>query len=165
MAGTTIVLITGADRGLGLAVVKALCKSTTQYTILLSAKSLADAIQAVKGVREEFLVEEGRIIPYEIDVTVDDSIHRAAQKIDLTYGRLDVLINNAGLCLCWICKINLTLIVLRCSSRLCTRRWASLGTRSMGWLVGRQRCRIASDDDGSGTSSATIVQSSTIVRI
>ncbi|CEJ89179.1 hypothetical protein VHEMI05037 [[Torrubiella] hemipterigena] len=95
----TIVLITGADRGLGLAMVKALSSSTNEYTLLLSAKSFPDAAQAARDVQEEFPAANDRIIPYEIDVTSDDSIHAAALAIERTHGRIDTLINNAGVLL------------------------------------------------------------------
>lgn len=91
-----IVLITGADRGLGLAMVKALSTSANQYTVLLSAKSFHDAAKAASDLQDEFPAAKDRIIPYEIDVTSDDSIHAAAQSIERTHGRIDVLINNAG---------------------------------------------------------------------
>jgi NADP-dependent 3-hydroxy acid dehydrogenase YdfG len=53
MADKHIVLITGANTGLGLEVVKALYKSDLPYEIILGARSVDKANQAIASVKEE----------------------------------------------------------------------------------------------------------------
>ena len=96
MASNPIVFITGANAGLGLQTIKSLCKSTKAYTILLGGRSTDKANAAAKEVQAEFLDTNSVIATVQVDIEDDDSISRAFEFITKKYGRLDVLINNAG---------------------------------------------------------------------
>lgn len=84
-------LITGANRGLGLA----WCKQLGQmdYTILLTARSLDKA----KASAEELKKEGIDAHPHRLDVTDEASIEKLANLVQEKYGKLDILINNAGI--------------------------------------------------------------------
>ncbi|KAF1734845.1 3-keto-steroid reductase [Beauveria bassiana] len=93
-----IVLITGAAAGIGLEAVKALVGSQhASYDILLSARKLAQAQAAAEDITRDFPSAVSIVIPLEIDVSSDKSIEEAADLIQSRYGRIDVLVNNAGL--------------------------------------------------------------------
>lgn len=96
MPSSTIVLITGANTGLGLETVKSLCRSSSAYTILLGGRSLDKANAAAKEAREEYPDTASTIEPIQIDIEVDASISEAFENVESQYGRVDVLLNNAG---------------------------------------------------------------------
>lgn len=90
-----IVLITGANTGLGFATVQALCGSNRTYTILLGGRSLDKAEEAAKEAQRT--VKNGTTVEaIQIDIEDDESISKLEKAITEKYGRIDVLINNAG---------------------------------------------------------------------
>lgn len=122
MASSTILLITGANTGLGFETVKALCRSSKSYTILLGGRNLDKAKAAAQTAKQEYPDSPSAIAPIQVDVEDDDSISQALDHISSQYGRLDVLINNAGepagrLLSC------LKLMLCRCSVGSSVRSW------------------------------------------
>lgn len=95
---STIVLITGANTGLGFETVKALCQSKKTYTILLGGRSLAKAQAAVETAQSLRASSSTKLEAVQIDIEDDASISALVDKITKDYKRLDVLINNAGKC-------------------------------------------------------------------
>ncbi|KAM5357008.1 hypothetical protein ACJZ2D_016711 [Fusarium nematophilum] len=96
MSSNQILLITGANAGLGFQTVRSLCQSNKAYTILLSGRSLEKATTAVEKVSGEFPQTLSTIKALQLDIEDDDSINNAFNLISNDYGRLDILINNAG---------------------------------------------------------------------
>ncbi len=96
MDQTSIVLITGANTGLGFEMVKALCSSETAYEVLLGGRSVAKAEQAANAVMKEFPSTRSKVWPIQIDIEDDESIQRTFDEVQTKFGRLDTLINNAG---------------------------------------------------------------------
>ena len=90
MNNKRIALITGANKGIGFETARQLGKQ--QITVLLGARDTAKAEAAATKLRSEGL----EVHPLQLDVTDTVSIHRAAEKVATKFGRLDILINNAG---------------------------------------------------------------------
>lgn len=93
---STIVLITGANTGLGYEAIKALLKTNNTYTILLGCRSISKGEAAIKSLQSEVPDSKSIIAPVQVDVESDESIQAAFDTISKEYGRVDVLINNAG---------------------------------------------------------------------
>ena len=91
-----IILITGGNTGIGLAIVKALCQSPIAYHILLGCRTVQKGEDAIKTIKTEVPNTTSTTSTIQIDVTSDDSIQKAAEYVSTTYSRLDTLINNAG---------------------------------------------------------------------
>ncbi|MGH8095622.1 MAG: SDR family oxidoreductase [Chthoniobacterales bacterium] len=83
-------LITGANKGIGLETARQLGQKN--MTVLLGARDLKKAEKAAEELRKEGI--DAR--PIELDVNKAESIKRAAERVEHDFGRLDILINNAG---------------------------------------------------------------------
>lgn len=86
----SIALVTGANRGIGLATSRALAQ--TGACVVLTGRRLVDAEAAAASLRQEGL----DVRALELDVTSSDSITAAAERVARDQGRLDILVNNAG---------------------------------------------------------------------
>ena len=91
MNNTPVVIVTGASRGLGAAVARWLAKVGS--AIMLVARSgdkLADVAADVRRLGGEPLV-------FEADVSDYDACRTAVEKTLVRFGRIDSLVNNAGI--------------------------------------------------------------------
>ncbi|KAI1069510.1 hypothetical protein LB507_008557 [Fusarium sp. FIESC RH6] len=94
MDGRKLVLVTGANTGLGFQIVKAICGSDKGYEVLVGGRSIEKAEQAVKDLKNEFPASHLHAI--QVDIEDDTSIASAFEYVKGKYGKLDALINNAG---------------------------------------------------------------------
>ena len=86
-----VVVITGASSGLGEATARLLCAEGA--CVVLGARRL-DRIQALA---EELGTRGGRAIAVATDVTSSEQVKRLVDTAVQAFGRIDVMINNAGL--------------------------------------------------------------------
>ncbi|KAK2594461.1 hypothetical protein QQS21_007807 [Conoideocrella luteorostrata] len=96
MADSSIVFITGANTGIGFETVKALVQSPSPYYIFMGSRDLTKAGNAIVELKDIMARSKSTVEPVQIDVTDDESIQRAAETVQAKFGRIDVLINNAG---------------------------------------------------------------------
>lgn len=85
-----VILITGANGGLGQAIARAFLLESTENLVWLGVRANRDVADALA---KEF---PGRTHVIELDVTSADHWKRAIETINAQSQRLDVLINNAG---------------------------------------------------------------------
>ncbi|GAA4904669.1 NAD(P)-dependent dehydrogenase (short-subunit alcohol dehydrogenase family) [Nonomuraea thailandensis] len=88
-----VALVTGANKGLGLATARQLAERGC--TVLLGSRDPGRGLEAAAELTGAGLTAR----PVRIDVTDDASVTEAAAFIEREYGRLDVLVNNAGVLL------------------------------------------------------------------
>ncbi|MFC4099754.1 SDR family oxidoreductase [Paenibacillus xanthanilyticus] len=86
-----IALITGANKGIGLEIARQL--GNKGMMVLVGARHLPKAEEAAAQLQAERI----RAYPVELDVTNQEQIGYAAARIEKEYGKLDVLVNNAGI--------------------------------------------------------------------
>lgn len=87
---TRIALITGGNKGIGLETARQLARKG--ITVVIGCRDTAKGQAAAATLQKEGL--HASVVALE--VTQQDSIESAARKIEQDYGRLDILINNAG---------------------------------------------------------------------
>lgn len=85
-----IAVVSGASRGLGFETCRQLGKQG--YRVLLTARDQVKGKAATDLLRKEGL----NVDFYPLDVTEAESVSVLADHLDRNYGRLDVLVNNAG---------------------------------------------------------------------
>jgi NAD(P)-dependent dehydrogenase (short-subunit alcohol dehydrogenase family) len=88
---STIALVTGANRGIGLEVVHQLAKRGLR--VVLGARDQAKGEMAAKSLTQKGL----SVFPYQLDVTDQPSIDRLCADVTTNFGRLDILVNNAAI--------------------------------------------------------------------
>ncbi|TPW74015.1 SDR family oxidoreductase [Schumannella soli] len=89
-ADARVALVTGANKGIGFAIAEGLGRQGLR--VIVGARDAAARSAAVVRLRESGLDAEG----VRLDVTDDASVAAAAAEIEHRFGRLDVLVNNAG---------------------------------------------------------------------
>ncbi|KAK7426338.1 hypothetical protein QQZ08_007093 [Neonectria magnoliae] len=89
----TVVLVTGANQGIGLEIVKKLTAGNPDYHFILSGRRP----DAVKEAAAPFQAKGLRVSTLVLDITSDESIQAAVKTVEADFGRLDVLINNSAI--------------------------------------------------------------------
>jgi gluconate 5-dehydrogenase len=86
-----VAVVTGASRGIGRTLAGALAGAGARVALLSR-----DAARLQQAHRE--LTDQGlRVQPFVVDVTVTSALDRAFDAIHASLGRIDILINNAGI--------------------------------------------------------------------
>ncbi len=91
-----IVFITGANSGIGWETIKALIQSERAYHILLGTRSMEKGETALAALEKAAIEPSSTVELIQLDVSSDDSISNAFEKVQAAHGRIDVLVNNAG---------------------------------------------------------------------
>ncbi len=86
-----VALVTGANRGIGFAVCRRLGQEG--MTVILGSRDESRGEEAAGSLRTEGL----DVISRQLDVTDQASVDATAAWLGASYGRLDVLVNNAGI--------------------------------------------------------------------
>jgi len=87
-----IMLVTGGGRGIGAATCR--LAAARGYAVAVNYAQNAVAAQALVG---EIVAAGGRAIAVQADVAVESEVEAMFRTVDAKLGRLDVLVNNAGI--------------------------------------------------------------------
>lgn len=79
--------VTGASKGLGLTLVKRLLAEG--YSVAATSRNISELQKAVSEENSTFL-------PLEVDLINENSVEKAVSKTVEKFGKLDVIVNNAG---------------------------------------------------------------------
>ncbi|CAJ1935097.1 unnamed protein product [Cylindrotheca closterium] len=86
------VLVTGGNRGIGLAICQRILEETTDVKVLLGSRDLGRGQQAADFLSKQISNCQERLEVIEMDTSSDESVKKAASQIDSLFG----IINNAG---------------------------------------------------------------------
>ena len=84
-----LVLVSGSNRGIGREIARQLIHRDCD--VIVTSRHRSDAEAAAE--------ELGAVMALELDVTDDESVRAVANAVNDRFGRLDVLVNNAGITL------------------------------------------------------------------
>jgi NAD(P)-dependent dehydrogenase (short-subunit alcohol dehydrogenase family) len=86
-----VALITGASKGIGYGLAKAMANAGVK--VVVAARNFKNLERLVKEIKHD----DGEAFAVQMDVGNIDSIYQATEKAQRHYGRLDILVTNAGL--------------------------------------------------------------------
>ncbi len=86
-----VVLITGASSGIGAGAARRLASEGAKLVLAARRRDLLEDLAA------EIAAQGGQALPIQVDVTDTVAIREMVRETTAKYGRLDVLVNNAGL--------------------------------------------------------------------
>lgn len=89
-----VALITGGNAGIGEAVVRQLAQ-TPNLHVIIGSRRFESGNELANSLKEQ----GHHVSAVQLDITSDDSIYKAIEEITNTHGKLDVLVNNAGVLL------------------------------------------------------------------
>jgi len=87
MSTKKVWFVTGASKGLGLTLVKKLL--TEGYSVAATSRNVAELEKVISAENSDFL-------PLEVDLVNENSVSEAISKTVEKFGKLDVIVNNAG---------------------------------------------------------------------
>ena len=93
MSSKRVAVVTGSNKGIGLAIVRSLCKKF-DGDVVLTSRDEGRGNEAVAELKEK---EGLNPVYHQLDITSRDSIEGLVAFIRDKYGGLDILINNAGI--------------------------------------------------------------------
>jgi len=88
-----VVLITGASGGIGLAIAKKFANSKAN----LALNDISQAEERLKQISDELKKEGVKVKYFLADVSRFEEVEKMIEEIKREFGRLDVLVNNAGI--------------------------------------------------------------------
>ena len=88
MADNRVALVSGGNRGIGQEICRQLAEGG--YTVILGSRDEQQGQEAAEKL-------DGEVHARQLDVTDEEGVNRLAESIEEEFGRLDVLVNNAGI--------------------------------------------------------------------
>ncbi|KAJ4263333.1 hypothetical protein NW762_006151 [Fusarium torreyae] len=93
-----IVLVTGSNSGIGFETIASLAQVSDEYHIIICARSIEKGDEALRKIRSSYgATIKSTISILQLDVTDRESILAVSDELKKLYGKLDVLVNNAGI--------------------------------------------------------------------
>ena len=91
MSDQKVAIVTGASRGIGFAVAEGLAKAGYNLAICSTRE------ETVNASAEKLRALGAQVLPVVVNVTDGDAVKAFVQSVVKEFGRLDVLVNNAGI--------------------------------------------------------------------
>src|SRR3954470_905560 len=85
-----VAIVTGASNGIGRGIAETFAAEGAKTVLVARRAQLLDEVAA------EIRSRGGEALPVPTDLTQEDQVTALFAKVEQSYGRLDVLVNNAG---------------------------------------------------------------------
>lgn len=93
----TSVFITGGSRGIGRAIALSFARAGASHIAVGARSSLTTLAEEIKTASELAGSSQTHFLPVQMDVTSPSSVAEAADEVEKEFGKLQILINNAGI--------------------------------------------------------------------
>lgn len=90
-----VVLITGSSRGIGNAIAREFVKGGAK--VVICGSKLENAESAVENIKKDLNVTDENLLPVGVNMKDSEEIKRVVELVINKWGRIDTLINNAGI--------------------------------------------------------------------
>lgn len=90
-----VVLITGSSRGIGNAIAREFAKNGAK--VVVCGSKLETASTAVEEMKKDLNIGEEYLLPVGLNMKDSENINKVVEEIKNKWGKIDVLINNAGI--------------------------------------------------------------------
>ncbi|KAI0439515.1 NAD(P)-binding protein [Xylaria telfairii] len=91
------VFISGATRGIGQGISISFARAGASMIAIGARSALGETAQAIKAAAASVGKPEPKVLELKLDVTSQESVDSAAAEVKKTFGRIDIVVNNAGL--------------------------------------------------------------------
>lgn len=90
-----VVIITGSSRGIGKTIAREFVKRKAK--VVVCGSKLENATKAVEDIKKELNINDNYLLPVGLNIRDKSDIKRVVEEVIKKWGRIDVLINNAGI--------------------------------------------------------------------
>ena len=92
-----IVLVTGSNKGIGYGIIETLLEKKSNYRIILTSRNEDLGQKSFNKLLSQFPYSKDYFFYHQLDITNKDSISNLISWIKKQFGKIDYLVNNAGL--------------------------------------------------------------------
>ena len=97
MSAKKIVLITGSNKGIGYGIIEALLKKKSKLRIVLTSRNESLGLASYNQLLQKYPYSKNDFFYHQLDITKAQSISNIISWIKKEFGKIDYLVNNAGL--------------------------------------------------------------------
>ena len=96
-ANKKIILVTGSNKGIGYGIIETLLEKKSNYRIILTSRNEDLGKKSFTKLLNQFPYSKDYFFYHQLDITNKDSISNLISWIKKQFGKIDYLVNNAGL--------------------------------------------------------------------
>ena len=97
MSSKKIVLITGSNKGIGYGIIEALLKKKSKLRIVLTSRNESLGLASYNQLLQKYPYSKNDFFYHQLDITKAQSISNIISWIKKEFGKIDYLVDNAGL--------------------------------------------------------------------
>lgn len=91
-----LIMVTGANKGIGLEIIKTLLKTHPEYKFFMCVRSMERGKAALEELKKLYPDAESKVTVHDLDITNSKSIDKFVDWIKTSKTKIDCLVNNAG---------------------------------------------------------------------
>ena len=97
MSSKKLVLVTGSNKGIGYGIIEALIRKKSNFRIILTSRNEQLGLKSFNQLLEKYPYSKNNFFYHQLDITKESSISHLIEWIRKEFGKIDYLVNNAGL--------------------------------------------------------------------